>query len=170
VAVERRLHHRVGVLLADWPARDQFHLTTRFAQLRSELLERFRAAAGQCDLHAAGHQGARDRTPQRPGSAGDECGATRDVEQPRHRELGRLHGHLIRLRVLQAYDLHQLVSPDSIWYFPDGSSIATRRTMQPSPFSHRHGKAANVQRLPVTASICPPTFSNPTMPFPSRCR
>jgi hypothetical protein len=27
--------------------------------------------------------------------------------------------------------------------------------MQPSPFSHRHGNAANVTRLPVTASISP---------------
>lgn len=42
--------------------------------------------------------------------------------------------------------------------------------MQPSPFSHRHGNAANVTRLPVTSSIWPPTFSKPTMPLPSRAR
>ena len=45
--------------------------------------------------------------------------------------------------------------------------MATQRTMEPSPFSQRNGKAAKVTRLPVTLSISSPqTFSKPTMPLP----
>ena len=42
--------------------------------------------------------------------------------------------------------------------------MATKRTMQPSPFFQRQGKAANVTRLPVTLSMSPPMFSKPQMP------
>src|SRR6478609_9512041 len=46
--------------------------------------------------------------------------------------------------------------------------MATRRMMQPSPRSQFHGKNAKVQRLPVTLSMSPPTFSMPRMPFLNR--
>ena len=36
--------------------------------------------------------------------------------------------------------------------------------MQPSPPGQRHGSAMKVQRLPVTSSRSPPTFSMPGMP------
>ncbi len=42
--------------------------------------------------------------------------------------------------------------------------MATSRTMQPSPFFQRQGKAAKVTRLPVTLSMSPPMFSKPQMP------
>src|SRR6516162_2218998 len=48
--------------------------------------------------------------------------------------------------------------------------MATRRMMQPSPRSQFHGNSAKVQRLPVTLSMSPPTFSMPKMPFLNRMR
>src|ERR1700733_3060021 len=42
--------------------------------------------------------------------------------------------------------------------------------IQPSPRSQFHGKNAKVQRLPVTLSMSPPTFSMPRMPFLNRMR
>ena len=41
---------------------------------------------------------------------------------------------------------------------PYSSTMATRRTMPPSASSQRKGKAAMVQRLPVTSSTSPPAF------------
>src|SRR5205085_4385635 len=65
---------------------------------------------------------------------------------------------------------HPQASPVSSRYSPLGSTIATSRTMQPSPLVQRQGNAAKVTRLPVTLSISPPTFSKPTIPLPSRWR
>src|SRR5262249_54942282 len=48
--------------------------------------------------------------------------------------------------------------------------MATRRMMQPSPRSQFHGNSAKVQRLPVTLSTSPPTFSMPRTPFLNRMR
>ena len=48
---------------------------------------------------------------------------------------------------------------------PLGSSMATRRIMQPSPRVQRQGKKEKVQRFPVTLSMSPPTFSIPKMPL-----
>src|ERR1700722_18362304 len=87
-----------------------------------------------------------------------------------HRGVGAVVRHLVRLGVGKALDLHQNVSPFSMRYEPLGSVIATRRMMQPSPRSQFHGKNAKVQRLPVTLSISPPTFSMPKMPFLNRIR
>src|SRR6266576_1303028 len=42
--------------------------------------------------------------------------------------------------------------------------------MQPSPRSQFQGNSAKVQRLPVTLSMSPPTFSMHTMPFLNRMR
>ena len=50
---------------------------------------------------------------------------------------------------------------------PSESTSARSRTMQPSPPGHRQGKHMKVQRLPVTASMSPPSspaFSIPGMP------
>ena len=52
--------------------------------------------------------------------------------------------------------------------FAYSSTIATIRTIDPSPFVHRQGKAAMVTRFPVTLSMSPPTFSKPTIPLPRR--
>src|SRR4029079_19194430 len=77
---------------------------------------------------------------------------------------------LVRLRLGKLADDHQNFSPLSIRNFWLGSTIATSRTIQPSPRSQFHGKNANVQRRPVTLSSSPPTFSMPRMPALNRMR
>src|SRR5262249_30723443 len=77
---------------------------------------------------------------------------------------------LVGLGLGEPLDQHQNFSPRSMRYSPLGSTMATRRMMQPSPRSQFHGKNAKVQRLPVTLSMSPPTFSMPRMPFLNRMR
>src|ERR1700733_13787447 len=79
-------------------------------------------------------------------------------------------GRVVTLDLGEAFDLHQNASPFSMRYAPLGSVMATRRMIQPSPRSQFQGKNAKVQRLPVTMSRSPPTFSMPRMPFLNRTR
>src|SRR5882762_6371216 len=96
-----------------------------------------------------------------PGEIG---AAGAETLQPQRRD-AMVKGRLIRLRVPVARDVHRQPScPVSMRYAPLGSIMATSLTMQPSPRVQRHGKAANVTRVPVTLSMSPPTFSNPQMP------
>src|SRR5205814_6573142 len=74
-------------------------------------------------------------------------------------------GRLVALRLRKSLVQHQNFSPRSMRYSPLGSTMATRRMMQPSPRSQFQGKNAKVQRRPVTASRSPPTFSIPRMPL-----
>src|SRR5918997_6249239 len=74
-------------------------------------------------------------------------------------------GRVVRLRLGKLPHDHQNASPFSIRNCWLGSTMATSRTIQPSPRSQFHGKNANVQRRPVTLSNSPPTFSMPRMPF-----
>src|SRR5262249_13843707 len=105
----------------------------------------------------------------------------RDAENERLRaaHLGAEHsqrlvlpvvGSLVGLRVGRLADDHRNFSPFSMRYAPLGSTIATRRMMQPSPRSQFQGNSAKVQRRPVTLSMSPPTFSIPRMPFLNRMR
>src|ERR1700722_2513370 len=75
---------------------------------------------------------------------------------------------VVAARFGEAGDLHLRAPyserPVSILNLPLGSMMATNRTIQPSPFFQRQGKAANVTRLPVTLSMSPPMFSKPQMP------
>src|SRR5450759_3374434 len=76
-------------------------------------------------------------------------------------------GSLVRRGLVVACDLHHPSLPVARRNSPVGSTMATMRTMQPSPFSQRHGNAAMVTRLPLTLSMsAPQTFSKPTMPLP----
>src|SRR4029078_8627118 len=77
---------------------------------------------------------------------------------------------LVGLRFAELLDDHLNLFPLSIRYLPLGSTMATRRMMQPSPRSQSNGKNAKVQRRPVTLSRSPPTFSMPRMPLLNRIR
>src|SRR6202035_5127259 len=86
------------------------------------------------------------------------------------RRVGAMIGRFVAFGLGKPLDQHQNLPPFSILYLPLGSTIATRRMMQPSPRSQFHGKNAKVQRRPVTLSMSPPTFSMPRMPFLNRMR
>src|SRR6185312_12071311 len=91
------------------------------------------------------------------------------AEQPQGRA-GAMIGRNVLLGFGELLRRHLNLFPLSIRYLPLGSTIATRRMMQPSPRSQFHGKNAKVQRRPVTLSRSPPTFSMPRMPLVNRMR